>query len=183
MTAPALASDVVPSAARPQELAALVPAGRLLEPAECEATARAIAEAPALWSDVVLTPTESGTRSYALLHETEDVEVWLLAWRPGHTTGYHDHGTSNVGFCVVSGSIAERQLRFAEPSTEAFLAAGDARSAPSDYIHCLEWHAGDPALSVHVYSPPLAQVGQYRVGEAGVLRREVQAGRDELTLD
>ena len=61
--------------------------------------------------------------------------------------------------------------------------AGESRNAGSDYIHCLEWSAGAPALSVHVYSPPLAVVGQYRVDDDGVLHRQSQAGRDELTKD
>jgi hypothetical protein len=36
---------------------------------------------------------------------------------------------------------------------------------------------------VHVYSPPLTFVGQYRYDDEGILRREAQSGRDELTKD
>lgn len=163
---------------------ALVPVhDRTLSPGECVDLARAVAAAPQLWEAVELTPTETGTRAYALLHEDERVEVWLLAWRPSHTTGFHDHGESNVGFCVVRGGLVEEQLRLFDPPSERALEQGDSRSAGSDYIHNLEWRAGDPALSVHVYSPPLAVVGQYRVGPDGVLHRETQPGRDELTRD
>ncbi len=154
-----------------------------LSSTECEAIARDVAARRDEWADVELTPTESGTRAFALLHEDEHVEVWLLSWLPGHSTGYHDHGTSNVGFCVAQGALVEQQLRFAEPPTELVLGPGDTRAAGSDYIHCLEWREGEPALSVHVYSPPLSVVGQYRIADGGVLRREIQFGRDELTRD
>ena len=111
------------------------------------------------------------------------MEMWLLSWLPHHSTGFHDHGESSVGFCVAQGTLVEQQLRFAEAPAATTLAVGDSRAAGSDYIHCLEWETGTPALSVHVYSPPLAVVGQYRYDESGTLRRATQPGRDELTKD
>ena len=61
----------------------------------------------------------------------------------------------------------EQRLRFAEPPHASSLAPGESRAAGADYIHCLEWQSGEPALSVHVYSPPLAVVGQYRSDDSG----------------
>jgi hypothetical protein len=174
------ADRLLPSAA--DTIESLVPDhDRVLLPAECERIAVEIA-GRGLWEGVELTPTESHTRAYALLYEDERMEMWLLSWRPHHSTGFHDHGESNVGFCVAQGTIVEQQLRFAWPPSESRLEAGATRSAGSDYIHCLEWESGSPALSVPVYSPPLPVVGQYRYDD-GVLRRETQAGRDELTKD
>ncbi len=164
-------------------VASLVPDhDRILAPAECERIAVEIA-GRGLWDGVELTPTESHTRAYALLYEDERIEMWLLSWLPHHSTGFHDHGESNVGFCVAQGTIVEQQLRFAGPPCELRLEAGATRAAGSDYIHCLEWESGTPALSVHVYSPPLTVVGQYRYDDNGVLRRDTQSGRDELTKD
>jgi hypothetical protein len=164
-------------------IAGFVPAhDRVLIPTECEALATDIVR-EGLWGGVELTPTESHTRAYALLYEDERMEMWLLSWLPNHSTGFHDHGESNVGFCVAQGTLVEQQLRFAEAPAAATMAVGDSRAAGSDYIHCLEWETGTPALSVHVYSPPLAVVGQYRYDESGTLRRVSQAGRDELTKD
>ena len=119
---------------------------RILTPAECERIAVEIA-ARGLWEDVELTPTESHTRAYALLYEDERMEMWLLSWLPHHSTGFHDHGESNVGFCVTQGTIVEQQLRVAGPPSELRLEAGATRAAGSDYIHCLEWESGSPALS------------------------------------
>jgi predicted metal-dependent enzyme (double-stranded beta helix superfamily) len=164
-------------------LAGLVPAhDRVLSPDECEMLAVEVTRR-GLWTGVELTPTESQTRAYALLHADERMELWLLSWLPLHSTGFHDHGESNVGFCVAQGTLAEQRLRFADVPQGSTLAVGDSRAAGADYIHCLEWQTGSPALSVHVYSPPLSVVGQYRYDTSGLLRREVQSGRDELTKD
>jgi len=164
-------------------IAGFLPAhDRLLTPEECEALAKEIVR-EGIWNGVELTPTESQTRAYALLHEDARMELWLLSWLPHHSTGFHDHGESNVGFCVAQGTLVEQQLRFSEAPAAATMAVGDSRAAGSDYIHCLEWETGTPALSVHVYSPPLAVVGQDRYDESGTLRRATQAGRDELTKD
>jgi hypothetical protein len=38
-----------------------------------------------------------------------------------------------------------------------------------------------PAVTVHVYSPRLDWVGQYRLGDDGTVRREILPGRRELT--
>ena len=164
-------------------LAGLLPAhDRVLSPVECEALTIEVTRR-GLWTGVELTPTESQTRAYALLHADERLELWLLSWLPLHSTGFHDHGESNVGFCVAQGTLVEQRLRFAKTPQASSLAPGESRAAGADYIHCLEWQSGEPALSVHAYSPPLAFVGQYRSDDSGLLRREVQAGRDELTKD
>jgi hypothetical protein len=42
-------------------------------------------------------------------------------------------------------------------------------------------HAGsDPAVTLHVYSPPLLRMGAYVIGEDGVLARHPMSRRDEL---
>jgi predicted metal-dependent enzyme (double-stranded beta helix superfamily) len=176
-------SEGAVAAAQGTTIRSLLPArDRTLTPSECESLARAIGTSDE-WRAIGLHPTESGTRAYALLYDDAHVEVWLLAWLPGHTTGWHDHGVSNLGLCMVAGAIAEQQLRFAAPPTERLIATGETRSAGSDYIHLLEWREGAPAVSVHVYSPPLDAVGQYRIGPDGIVTRDLQSGRDELTLD
>jgi hypothetical protein len=43
------------------------------------------------------------------------------------------------------------------------------------------YEEGEPAVTVHVYSPRLDWVGQYRLGDDGLVRREVRPGRNELT--
>ena len=61
------------------------------------------------------------------------------------------------------------------------LQAGDSRQGGPGYIHRVTHHDGLPAVTVHVYSPRLDWVGQYRLGDDGVIKREVRPGRNELT--
>ena len=60
------------------------------------------------------------------------------------------------------------------------MAAGTCRSGPGGYIHSVAHRAGEPAVSIHAYSPPLTCVGQYRADGTGRLRREIEHGRKEL---
>ena len=36
-------------------------------------------------------------------------------------------------------------------------------------------------MTIHLYSPRLDWAGQYRLGENGIIRRDVRPGRNELT--
>jgi hypothetical protein len=57
---------------------------------------------------------------------------------------------------------------------------GLVRTGGAGYIHSVGHAAGEPAITIHAYSPPLGEVGQYRAGEGGVLERHPQHGRQEL---
>ena len=58
------------------------------------------------------------------------------------------------------------------------LRAGDSRQGGPGYIHRVRHDDGQPAVTIHVYSPRLDWVGQYRLGDDGVVRREVRPGRE-----
>jgi predicted metal-dependent enzyme (double-stranded beta helix superfamily) len=60
-----------------------------------------------------------------------------------------------------------------------FRAGASFHFAASD-IHRVS-HAGcDPAVTLHVYSPPLLRMGAYAIGEDGVLARHPMSYEDEL---
>ena len=69
----------------------------------------------------------------------------------------------------------------AQPEIEFQLRPGDTRRGGPGYIHRVQHAVGEPAVTIHVYSPPLDEVGQYRLDENGVIRREAAPGRVELT--
>jgi len=167
-------------AAAGRMVSALLPHGGTLTPTELvEVTRRLVAE-PASWSRVARA-ADGARRHYELLYEDDVVEVWVLAWLPSQTTGFHDHDGSGVGFTVARGAVCEELLRLgAAPSTRR-LEAGSCRGAGVGYIHRLTWADGDPAVTVHAYSPRLTSVGEYRCDADGVLRRSVADGRQELT--
>lgn len=168
MFAPALSS-----------LAGLIPHDGLLTPDELEEIARRIGANRGIWEPLVRVDGER--RRFELVYEDDRMDAWVLSWMPGQGTGFHDHDVSSVGLACVQGGVQEDWLRFAEPELEFQLRPGDTRCGGPGYIHRVRHAAGEPAVTIHVYSPSLDAVGQYRIDEQGVMRREPAPGRIELT--
>ena len=160
-------------------LTELVPHDGLLSAEELEEIAAAIGERPELWQPLVHTDTTH--RRYELLYEDDRMDAWVLSWMPGQGTGFHDHAISAVGICCVQGSVREALLRSGTPELELDVRAGGRRCGGAGYIHRVRHGEGEPAVTIHVYAPRLDEVGQYRVDEHGIMRREVAPGRVELT--
>lgn len=157
----------------------LVPHDGILDQLELAEVARGIAARPELWGPLTYADTER--RRYELIYEDDRMDAWVLSWMPGQATGFHDHYVSSVGVCVAQGEVREDQLVFGGSPLERHLRAGDVRSGDATYIHRVSYEAGEPAVTVHVYSPRLDWVGQYRIDETtGVMRREPSPGRNEL---
>jgi hypothetical protein len=159
-------------------LGELVTHDGLLDPVELEAVARGIAERAEIWRPLVR--VDASQRRYELVYEDDRMDAWVLSWMPGQGTGFHDHYISSVGLCVAAGTIREDQMRHAQPALERHLRAGDSRRGDASYIHRVQHWEGEPAVTVHVYSPRLDWVGQYRVDDDAVVRREPSPGRNEL---
>jgi predicted metal-dependent enzyme (double-stranded beta helix superfamily) len=157
----------------------LLPHDDVLRPSELEELARALAVRPELWEQLVR--VDRDRRRYELLYEDDRLDAWVLSWMPQQATGFHDHDVSAVGLAVTQGSVREDWMRYAGGHVEWLLEAGDSRAGGPGYVHRVQHAGGEPAVTIHVYSPRLDRVGQYRVDEAGILRREVQPGRRELT--
>jgi hypothetical protein len=166
----------------PQELAAatrdLIPAASSLSSADLEQMSIAIRDRPELWEALLV--IDAHRRRYRLLFEDERTDIWVLCWMPGQSTGFHDHDISDVGIAIAQGMVVERQLRLPTGATALELRHGDTRQGPAGYIHSVAHGEGMPAVSIHCYSPPLMKVGQYRVDDDGVLRRDAEHGRREL---
>jgi hypothetical protein len=166
----------------PQDLAAatreLIPRAPVLSTADLEQISIAIRDRPELWEPLLV--VDAHRRRYRLLFEDERTDIWVLCWMPGQSTGFHDHDVSDVGIAIAQGMIVERQLRLPTGATSLELRPGDTRQGPAGYIHSVAHGQGIPAVSIHCYSPPLMQVGQYRVNPDGVLRRDAEHGRREL---
>jgi hypothetical protein len=173
VSTPALFAPAVDS------LDGIVPHGGILSPEELEDVARGIAARPDLWEPLVRVDRER--RRYELLFEDERMDAWVLSWMPGQATGFHDHYISSVGITVTKGAVQEDWWRYGGDPVEWHLQAGDTRQGGPGYIHRVRYESGEPAVTVHVYSPRLDWVGQYRVDDDGVVRREIQPGRRELT--
>lgn len=160
-------------------LAELVPERGILAPSELEDVARRIAERPEIWEPLVRADSER--RRFELAYEDERMDVWVLSWMPGQGTGFHDHYVSSVGIACVRGCVREDWMRLGEPEVASELRRGDTRRGGPGYIHRVQHAIGEPAVTIHVYSPRLDEVGQYRLDQNGVMRREPAPGRVELT--
>ncbi len=160
-------------------LGELLPHDGLLTTGELERLASDIAARPEIWEPLVR--VDPDRRRYELIYEDDDVDAWVLSWMPGQGTGFHDHYISGVGLCCARGGVREDLLVYGGPDVELHLRPGDTRQGGPGYIHRLRHERGEPAVTIHVYSPRLDWVGQYRLGDSGLVRREVRPGRNELT--
>jgi hypothetical protein len=156
----------------------LLPHEGILDPGELETVAGSIGARRDIWEPLVRLDTER--RRYELLYEDERMDAWVLSWMPGQATGFHDHYISSVGICVAQGAVREDQMRYGMDDVERHLSAGDTRHGDASYIHRVRYEEGEPAVTIHVYSPRLEWVGQYRIDDDGVVRREPSPGRNEL---
>jgi predicted metal-dependent enzyme (double-stranded beta helix superfamily) len=154
------------------------PGANTLTPGALRSLVEDIAGRPDLWQPLVI--SDRRRRRYRLLFEDPRLDVWVLSWMPGQRTGFHDHGNSSVALTALQGTVLEQQIRLGAASIERELAPGYCREGPAGYIHSVTHGRGEPAVTLHAYSPPLVDVGQYRTGPAGELLRERQHGRQEL---
>ena len=150
-------SAIVPS------YADLADTGHALVPEECAELARAAAAR----IDTAALARE-GSGSFELLWRNEHSEAWLNTWWEARDTGFHDHGGSCVGVFVIEGHAANEALTVGGPRHINSYGPGDAFAFRADGIHRMDHDAG--AVTVHVYSPPIASIGHYELVD-GELRR------------
>ncbi len=154
------------------------PRGRDLTPGELEAFVRELAERPELWIERVR--HDATQRVYEELLSDAHMTAWLICWMNDHDTGFHDHDVSAGAVAVVGGRVHEERLTIGGQPRRRTFAAGDAfHFSPAD-IHRVRHAGADPAVTLHVYSPPLARMGAYVIDEHGVLARRTQGSSEEL---
>jgi hypothetical protein len=109
------------------------------------------------------TPGSIDGRRYIRLFRTETVEAWIIAWASSAYVGLHDHGDSRGAYQVVTGRLREvsTDLIGRGPLTTLRLRPGMRRSLTPGHVHDLWNPRRQPALSVHVYSPPLRTMNFY----------------------
>lgn len=154
------------------------PLGRDLSSSELEAFVCELAEWPELWIDLVR--HDRGQRHYAELLSDPHLDAWLICWMSDHDTGFHDHDRSAGAVAVVGGSVREERLAVGgAPLARTFAVGGSFCFSPAD-IHRVVHCGSDPAVTLHAYSPPLAGMGSYVVGDDGLLARHPMSAREEL---
>jgi predicted metal-dependent enzyme (double-stranded beta helix superfamily) len=147
-----------------------------LSPRELAEEVRKLAATPREWMARVRLSAEG--RWYDRIHVDGQYEVWLISWLPGQATGFHDHGGSAGAFGVVFGALKEHQAgtpRRRHAVTAAPVSAGRIRSFGPEYIHDVRNTSEAVAVSVHAYSPPLAEMTRYDMIEGSLVRLDTEA--------
>lgn len=154
------------------------PRGRDLDGVELEAFAAELAVRPELWIEHVR--HDPSQRSYTELLSDAHVTAWLICWMDDHDTGFHDHDRSCGAVSVLSGAVREERLVLGgEPVRRTFDAGRSFHFSAAD-IHRVRHAGSDPAVTLHVYSPPLLRMGAYAVGQDGALVRHPVSYTEEL---
>jgi hypothetical protein len=154
------------------------PRGRDLSGPELEAFVGELAERPELWIDLVKHDTTQ--RVYEELLSDEHITAWLICWMDEHDTGFHDHDVSSGAVAVVSGAVREERLAIEGPTRTGVYRAGASFHFSAADIHRVSHAGSDPAVTLHVYSPPLLRMGAYVIGDDGVLARHPMSYEEEL---
>jgi predicted metal-dependent enzyme (double-stranded beta helix superfamily) len=145
---------------------------------ELRALAAAALEDRASWEPHVRGVPER--RQYELLRHDDAVTIWLISWMDGHDTGYHDHDVSAGAVAVAQGSVREERLRVGGAPETRVYAEGDVLTFNVSDIHRVRHESGEPAVTIHVYSPPLERSGAYVFDPSGALRRQPLPADQEL---
>jgi predicted metal-dependent enzyme (double-stranded beta helix superfamily) len=154
------------------------PPGRDLSTAELRSFVGELADSPELW--IHLITHDTGQRHYEELHCDEHLTAWLICWMDDHDTGFHDHDASAGAVAVVGGSVREERLTIAGRPRERVFAAGEVFAfSPAD-IHRIRHAGSGPAVTLHVYSPPLLRMGAYFIDDDGMLARRSMSPAEEL---
>lgn len=131
---------------------------------ECVSIARMIAKAREDWLPNVDFDPEKGV--VHLLHQDSVLEAWLSCWLGQNDTGWLDYGESAAGVIVVQGSVMQEVPTSSGPFSRR-LRFRDTTEVPPGRIHRMYAAENSPGVSIHVYSPPLGRVGQYREDDLG----------------
>jgi hypothetical protein len=145
-----------------------------LELAAADLLRRSEAWAPHVHHDV------SGARTYHQLVRDDHLEAWLICWNDGNDTGFHDHDLSHGAVGVAAGHVREETLVLGGDPAVREVGPGGVFSFDATDIHRV-LHLGDaPAVTLHLYSPPLRRMGAYEVLSDGRLARRSISADEEL---
>jgi predicted metal-dependent enzyme (double-stranded beta helix superfamily) len=114
----------------------------------------------------------STQRVWGLMASSQDVEAWVIGWPPGGSIELHDHGESSGALVIVEGELIEMVVAEDERGDLAIASTPMPSSASVTFdvgrVHGIVNKGLDPAISVHVYAPPLSGMTYYEFAD-GIL--------------
>lgn len=153
-----------------------IPGVNTFTPVQLLRVARLVAADPELPALLPARPEDPGGRRWHQLAGTDHLQLWLIEWPPGASTGFHDHGGSQGAFTVVRGALTERQVARGDDLTRV-RREGEGRAFGANHVHDVVNEGEGAALSIHAYSPRLDQMTHFdladgRLVPSGVEHRE-----------
>jgi len=109
---------------------------------------------------VSATKPDGTERQRHQLTRTPHLEVWVVNWPPGATTGWHDHGAAAGAMVVVEGELIDRQWKGGSEHWRE-LGDGDDIAVGPRTAHNLTNVGDGYAVTVHAYSPGLTEMTPY----------------------
>jgi predicted metal-dependent enzyme (double-stranded beta helix superfamily) len=101
--------------------------------------------------------TAPGLRSWSRVATSDRADAWLIAWGAGSEVAAHDHGGSRGAVRVLRGALSEASCDLPSGRWQRrSIGSGHSIEVPTTAVHRVSNFGSAPALSLHVYSPPLA---------------------------
>ncbi len=149
---------------------------------------RLLAEADLTVADIE-SACQFGQKGYKrnIIKRTAWYELLALCWRSGDCTPIHDHRGVSCAFRVIQGEGTE--IRFERsasglmcPVQISKMSPGYICAAVDEDIHQVAnmQPPGADLVTVHIYSPPISQMGTYQFTSPSVSTTEQYAGAEEL---
>lgn len=108
------------------------------------------------------------------IYRDDELEVKLLTWLPGQSTGLHDHGGSTGCFMVLEGYICETLVEPTGCVLELQHAPGDIGSFNVDIVHDIRNESAFSAITLHAYRPAITKSTHYRLEDGILVAGETQ---------
>lgn len=157
--------------------ASALPGVNTFTPVQLLRVARLFAADPELPDLLPERAEDPGGRRWHQLAQTHHLQLWVIEWPPGASTGFHDHGGSRGAFTTVRGALTERQVIQGSLHTRV-LPVGEGRAFGANHLHDVVNDGDVTALSVHAYSPRLDQMTHYDLVDGQLVVTGVEQ-RDE----
>ncbi|OAS14004.1 cysteine dioxygenase [Paenibacillus oryzisoli] len=101
-----------------------------------------------------------------VVFSSPDLEVIVIHIPASRSTAIHNHGLSVGAAYLVLGSLVNSTFSldsegYPVAHKDDFIQSGEYFTAPAEQIHQLSNPFHEPAISIHVYTPPLREVRRY----------------------
>jgi predicted metal-dependent enzyme (double-stranded beta helix superfamily) len=110
--------------------------------------------------DLLPPPNDDATeRTFHLVEESEEHQLWPIQWPAGASTGWHDHGTAAGAFTVLRGRLVEQN--WAGGLKLASVTSNTIRVHGAGHVHDVQNRSGETVLSLHAYGARLDAMNHY----------------------